>query len=145
MSDDNTCPEDSYLEDVKEIEDDVINENPIGDRQYYRGDKKLPRENAQFAFTPAMVKEMKKCKEDITHFAEKHFYIVNIDRGKEKIELYPAQKRVLKSLAKNRFVTVLASRQVGKCLKCGVMLTIRNKQTLETEEVTIENFYKRVG
>ena len=95
------------------MEDDII-ENPIDDKQYYRGDKNVPKEDAQFEWTPKMVKEIKKCKEDIVHFAESHFYIVNLDRGKEKIDLYKAQKRALKSLADNRFVSVLASRQCGK-------------------------------
>ena len=94
--------------------DDDIIENPIDEKQYYRGDRNVPKEDAQFEWTPKMVKEIKKCKEDITHFAESHFYIVEADRGKQKIELYKAQKRALKSLADNRFVCVLASRQVGK-------------------------------
>lgn len=95
-------------------DDDIIIENPIDESQYYRGDKNVPKEDAQFEWTPKMVKEIKKCREDIVHFAESHFYIVEADRGKQKISLYKAQKRVLKSLADNRFVSVLASRQVGK-------------------------------
>lgn len=94
--------------------DDVINNIPINEKDFYRGDKKLPKENAQFNFTPAMVKELKKCRDNIVHFAENHFTIVNLDRGKETIELYPAQKRVLKSLQKERFICLLSSRQAGK-------------------------------
>jgi len=93
---------------------DEILEKPIDDNQFYRGDKNIPKEDAQFEWTPKMVREIKKCKESIIHFAESHFYIVEADRGKQKIELYKAQKRALKSLADNRFVCVLASRQVGK-------------------------------
>jgi hypothetical protein len=98
------------------MKDDVELESiaPIDDSQYYRGDKNVPKEDAQFEWSPKMVKELKKCKENIIHFAEKHFYIVNLDQGKMKIELYKAQKRALKSLADNRFVCVLASRQCGK-------------------------------
>ena len=53
--------------------DDDIIENPIDEKQYYRGDRNVPKEDAQFEWTPKMVKEIKKCKEDITHFAESHF------------------------------------------------------------------------
>lgn len=88
--------------------------DPIDDNQFYRGDKNIPKEDAQFEWTPKMVKELKKCKENIIHFAESHFYIIEADRGKQKICLYKAQKKALKSLADNRFVCVLASRQVGK-------------------------------
>lgn len=120
--------------------DDVINNVPINERDFYRGDKKLPKENAQFNFTPAMVKELKKCRDNIVHFAENHFTIVNLDRGKETIELYPAQKRVLKSLQNNRFVVLLSSRQAGKCLKSDTTIKIRNKVTNEIEDITIERF-----
>lgn len=96
----------------KKVEEEII--EPIDESQYYRGDKNVPKEDAQFEWSPKMVKELKKCKEGIIHFAESHFYIVNLDLGKIKIELYKAQKRALKSLADNRFVCVLASRQCGK-------------------------------
>ena len=122
--------------------DDVINNVPINERDFYRGDKKLPKENAQFNFTPAMVKELKKCRDNIVHFAENHFTIVNLDRGKETIELYPAQKRVLKSLQNDRFVVLLSSRQAGKCLKDDTIVRIRNKKTLESKNITVGEFYK---
>jgi hypothetical protein len=99
---------------MSELDEDSIIENPINDAQYYRGDKNVPKEDAQFEWTPKMVKELKKCKENIVHFAENHFYIVTLDDGKKKIQLYKAQKRALKSLSDNRFVCVLASRQCGK-------------------------------
>lgn len=95
------------------LQDDIILE-PIDDSQYYRGDKKIPKVDAQFEWTPAMVNELKKCRDDIIYFAEKYFTITHIDRGKEKIDLYPKQKQALRSLMNNRFVTVLASRQCGK-------------------------------
>ena len=123
--------------------DDLINNDPISDKHFYRGDKKIPKENAQFNFTPAMVQELKKCKDDIVHFAEQHFTIVNLDRGKETIELYPAQKRVLKSLQKNRFVVLLSSRQAGKCFASRSKIKVRNTLTSEIEELTIEEFYDK--
>ena len=68
----------------------------------------------EFEWTPEMVKTLKKAKQNILYFAENFFYIVNLDRGKIKIELYACQKRVLRSLRDNRFVACLASRQTGK-------------------------------
>ena len=135
MSDINDiCPEDKFL-------DEIINENPINEKQFYRGDKNLPKENAKFNFTPTMVKELVKCRDNIVHFAENHFTIVNLDRGKEKIQLYPAQKRVLKSLSKNRNCCVCASRQCGKCFKSDTEIKIRNKTTGIIEEISIGSFF----
>lgn len=92
----------------------IINENPINDSFFYRGMHNIPVADAQYEFTSAMVEELKKCRNDIVYFAENFFYITVLDRGKEKINLYPAQKRVLTSLANNRFVALLAARQTGK-------------------------------
>ena len=82
--------------------------------KYYLGNKDLPNANMEFEWTPEMVKTLKKAKQNILYFAENFFYIVNLDRGKIKIELYACQKRVLRSLRDNRFVACLASRQTGK-------------------------------
>lgn len=82
--------------------------------KYYLGNKDLPNANMEFEWTPEMVKNLKKAKQNILYFAENYFYIVNLDRGKIKIELYACQKRVLRSLRDNRFVACLASRQTGK-------------------------------
>ena len=92
---------------------DII-ENPINDGQYYRGDRNVPKSEAQFEWTPKMVQELKKCKEDILYFAENYFYIVNLDRGKEVIKLYTRQKQILRSLINNRFTVLLSCRQFGK-------------------------------
>jgi len=91
-----------------------IFENPINEFQYYRGDKNVPKSEAQFEWTPKMIQELKKCKEDIIYFAENYFYIVNLDRGKEVIKLYTRQRQILKSLVNNKYTCLLSCRQFGK-------------------------------
>ena len=81
---------------------------------YYLGDPNLPTSNAEFEYTPTMVSEIKKCVKNIRYFAEKYFYITTLSEGKKKIALFTPQKRILKSLANNRFVILLSSRQMGK-------------------------------
>lgn len=87
--------------------------SPINDN-FYLNNPSLPTEKTQFEWTPEMLNDLKKAGKDIIAFAEKFFYIVNLDRGKEVIKLYKAQKRVLKSLVKNNRVVLLSSRQAGK-------------------------------
>lgn len=82
----------------------------------YLNNPKLPSVNSQFAWTPERIKELDKCRKNILHFAENYFYITTLDEGKKKIKLYKPQKRILKSLEKNRFVVLTASRQCGKAL-----------------------------
>ena len=84
------------------------------DGQYYMGNDNLPNRNWQGEYTPEKIKELKKAKRNILHFAENYFYIVNLDTGKDKIKLYPAQKKALRAMRDNRFYILLASRQIGK-------------------------------
>lgn len=114
---------DSHLDDAKFTDvgyntctDKIINEEPIDPSYYYRGSKHVPVAGAEYEYTGDMVEELRKCKEDIIYFAENFFFIVALDRGKEKIELYEAQKRVLRSFVADRNVIVCSSRQIGKAL-----------------------------
>jgi hypothetical protein len=122
-------------------------------QQFYLGNKNLPRPDAQFdyASNPAWVADIQKCKKNILYFAENFFYIINLDRGREKIELYGSQRRILRSLRDNRFVILLASRQIGK----STLLTIyalwvacfnedQNILIVANKESTAINIFKRV-
>lgn len=84
--------------------------------QTYLRNKRLPKADAQFKWTPEMVAEIQKCKADIQYFAENYFHIVTLDDGKIKIALYSAQRRILKALQRFRFNIINASRQSGKAL-----------------------------
>lgn len=85
-------------------------------KQYYLGNTELPTPDAQFNYAehPEWVEDIEKCRKNILYFAENFFYITNLDEGKIKIKLRPFQKRILRSLRDNRFVCLLASRQIGK-------------------------------
>jgi hypothetical protein len=82
--------------------------------KFYMGNPNVPSRGAEFEYTPEMVREIEKCKKDILYFAENYFYILIPGKGKEKIKLYSAQKRILKKMKNDRFFILLASRQVGK-------------------------------
>ena len=43
-------------------EDEGIINDVLGPDQLYRGSKNIPKNNAEFFFTPKMIKEIKKCK-----------------------------------------------------------------------------------
>lgn len=82
--------------------------------QTYLRNKRLPKPDAQFNWTPEMIAEIQKCKDNIQYFAEHYFHIVTSDEGKQKIQLYTPQKRALKALQKYRFNVINATRQCGK-------------------------------
>ena len=81
---------------------------------FYMGNDNLPNRNWQGEYTSEKVKALKKAQRNILYFAENFFYIVNLDAGREKISLYPAQKKALRAMRDNRFYILLASRQIGK-------------------------------
>lgn len=97
------------LPEIPEVDDDIIVEGA-----YYKGNENILSKSAKFAFTKDMADENKRCKKSILHFAERHFYIVSLDDGKQKIKLYKFQKRLLKSFSDNKKVITVASRQLGK-------------------------------
>lgn len=109
--------------------------------KYYLNNPNLPATGAEFEYDSEMISEIEKCRENLLHFAENYFYILNLDEGKQKIKLYPAQKRVLEKLRDNRFFTLLASRQIGKCFSKDTLLKIRDKTTGEIKEIPASEFY----
>ena len=124
-----------------------------GDREknLYLGNKNLPTANATFDWTPEMISDLKKCKRNLLYFAENFFTIVNLDRGREKIQLFKCQKKVLRSLRDNRFNIVLASRQVGKttmmtiyALWVACFLDDQRILVVANKEQTAINIFKRI-
>ena len=122
-----------------------------GKEKFYLGNQNLPTTDTKFEYTSEMVAEIKKCKKNILHFAENHFTIINLDRGKEKINLYYCQKRVLRSLRDNRFVILLSSRQAGKtsmmtiyCLWNACFNDDQRILLVANKEQTAKNIFKRV-
>ena len=112
--------------------------------EIYMNNSNLPTSRAKFEYTPEMLKEIAVCTGDIAHFAENYFYITTLDEGKKKIKLYPPQKRIVKALGKYNRVVTLASRQTGKCCSYETLIKVRNKKTLEIEELTIGEFHERM-
>lgn len=87
---------------------------------FYMGNKNLPNVNWKGEYTTSQVNALKKASQNILYFAENYFFIINLDRGRETIKLYPAQKRAIRKMRDNRFFIQLASRQIGK----STMMTI---------------------
>jgi len=119
--------------------------------KFYLGNERLPTVNTKHEYTAEMISELKKCKKNLLHFAENYFYIINLDRGKEKIKLYSCQKRILRSLRDGRFVILLASRQIGKttlmtiyCLWNACFNDDQRILIVANKEQTAKNIFKRV-
>jgi hypothetical protein len=110
-------------------------------KEIYMNNPSLPTPEAEFEWTPEMIQELKKCKENLLYFAENYFYIINLDEGKQKIKLHPYQKKALRMIRDHRFSLFLFSRQSGKCLDANTLCKLRNKKTGEIQELTIKQLF----
>ncbi len=116
----------------------------------FLGRPNLRGDGEKYEFTNDTLAEYFKCAEDIVYFAERYFYITNIDDGKHKIKLFDFQKKALKvftsqSINGKKNAIVLTPRQMGKCLFRDTKMTIRNKKTGEIKEIPIVDFYNSVN
>jgi hypothetical protein len=84
--------------------------------EFYLGNPNLPNKNWKGEYTRDMIRDLKKSRQNLLYFAENFFYIIDPDSGKVCINLFPYQKRILRTLRDNRKVILLASRQCGKAL-----------------------------
>ena len=122
---------------IPENDEDVVE---VG--EFVQGNQQLPSRKTKINYTPSMIKEIKKCKNSIIHFAEGHFYIVNLDRGREKIKLYPIQKKVLQAMNDNNRFAIVSSRQMGKCVYHKTLIHLKFKPLGISFRIRIGWFYK---
>ena len=116
-------------------------------KDWLRGNQKIKAANSsEFVEGNTLLErlhEMKKIIKDPAYFAEKYFYIITLDSGKQLIKLYPKQKEMVEAMCNKQRVIVLAVRQCGKCVTEDTKIKIRNKKTKEIEEITIKEFFER--
>lgn len=103
--------------------------------------------NKSEVFTEDELEEFAKCADPESgylYFAENYSYIQHPIRGKVKFEPYEYQKRILSSFHHNRHVVAMTPRQAGKCVSKQTIVKLRNKNTGEVVETTIEEFYRKI-
>lgn len=93
-----------------ELEDDFLDDEDYS----YRGNENLKKPGTKINFTPEMVEEMMKCKNDPVYFAEKYVKFITPNDGFVNIILHDFQKEIVNSYLNKKRTAVLTSRQVGK-------------------------------
>lgn len=89
----------------------------------YMGNVNLKRSNVSVDWTPDRIEEYMKCKNDVVYFVETYMKIINVDKGLISFVLYDYQKKMLRSMADNRFTIIATARQAGKStVTCGFVL-----------------------
>ena len=94
----------------------------LGSAPFIDGDIGKKCANLPFQYTPEELEEFKKCSRDVVYFANKYASAMT-DQGIQKITLRDYQERVLKDFQENRYVSLLAARQVGKTVTSAIYIT----------------------
>ena len=99
---------------------------------FYDGNPNIRRGNIIFDYSEEEMKELYKCANDISYFANEYCTVMT-DKGLQTIELRDYQEKMLQHFVDNRFSIVLASRQVGKCFfsSTDIEVIINNKLLLD--------------
>jgi len=114
---------------------------------FYMGDIYFRNGNINFKYTTEEQDEIVRCASDVLYFSNKYCHAMT-DEGVRKIKLRDYQQDMLKDFQDNRYVIMLASRQIGKTITSSIfiawyicfhfdrnILVIANKMATTTEIV----------
>ena len=77
----------------------------------YLGNPNLKSVGQPVEWTEESVTEYQKCMEDPQHFIENYVQIVHVDKGLVPFDMYPYQKKMIRTFNDNRFVICKMPRQ----------------------------------
>lgn len=83
---------------------------------YYLGNPNIKRAGFETQWTRELLDEYLLCRDNIEYFARKYVTIINLKKGKMKIEPYEYQIKMWEQFKNERFNIVLAARQSGKSI-----------------------------
>ena len=87
----------------------------IEELEFLAVNPQIKRPYMESEFTPEMIMDLKKCKDDPIYFIENFVKVQHPVKGVVPMALYGYQKEMLLTIHENRDCVVLASRQSGKC------------------------------
>lgn len=82
--------------------------------EIYNSNANLKAAGVSVQFTPDQIQEYIKCAQDPIYFIQNYCYIVTLDHGLQKFNLYECQKKKIDVIHNNRRVILMEGRQQGK-------------------------------
>lgn len=82
----------------------------------YLGDPDLRRADKPLKMTADMVREWRRCRDDIVYFVRTYMRIVHVDHGMVLFNMWGFQEKMLRNMEHNRFFVSKCPRQVGKSI-----------------------------
>lgn len=87
--------------------------------QTYKNFPTLRAPGQEIPLTPEQIDEYIKCSQDPMHFLTHYYTITSLDKGEIIFNPFEYQKDFLDTIVKNRFIAILAARQLGKSVLVG--------------------------
>lgn len=88
----------------------------------YNSNANLKAANVPIQYTKEQVEEFLKCSKDPVYFIQNYCYIVSLDAGLVKFNLYDCQVEKVKTIHDNRKVILMEGRQQGKTTVCAAYI-----------------------
>lgn len=110
----------------------------------YSGNPNLKKIGADVQWTPSMLEEWVKCRDDIVYFTRNYIKIIHVDKGMINFLPFDFQEQIIETVHDNRFTILNCSRQSGKCGERTQLITVRNKKTNEIICLPLLNFHEMV-
>ena len=106
---------------IEEQVDRIERGLPADYSPFFEGKINTKAPNLVFEYTRDELEELAKCASDVTYFGNKYCFSMT-DEGIRKITLRPYQEDMLSAFQDNRFVVMLASRQIGKTVTSSIFI-----------------------
>ena len=94
---------------------------PADTSPFYEGKIEMKSADVVFEYTREELEELARCASDVVYFGNKYCHSMT-DEGIRQIKLRPYQEDMLDSFQDNRFVIMLASRQIGKTVTSSIFI-----------------------
>jgi hypothetical protein len=94
---------------------------PADTRPFYDGKIDMKAADVVFDYTKEEIEELGRCAADVVYFGNKYCHSMT-DEGIRRIKLRPYQEEMLQNFQDNRFVVMLASRQIGKTVTSSIFI-----------------------
>lgn len=104
----------------------------------------VKKPHQKFLYTKDQLLEFARCADPITgpkYFLNNYFWTQHPTKGRMQYKAYVYQENMLDVMHNNRKSVLLCGRQLGKCLKNCINITIRSKQG-EVYVIPIGEFYE---
>lgn len=106
---------------IREEMQKMENGLPYDSSAFHEGNSQLKADNIVYEYTQGELEDLARCANDVVYFANRFCYSMT-DEGVQQITLRPYQEDMLEDFQDNRFVVLLASRQIGKTVTSSIFI-----------------------